>query len=87
VYNWDPINDLAAYVTQRKTAWESGASKIITEAKGDLADGRKEMHFIVESPVKLRSYFLFTTVGENYLQIAGEGDLALIDTIAHTLRP
>jgi hypothetical protein len=87
VYEWDPKNDLASYVTHRKTAWDSSSAAIIKEAKGDLVDGRKEMHFIVGGPDKLQTYFLFTTVGEKYLEIAGDGDLALIEEIAHTLRP
>jgi hypothetical protein len=50
-------------------------------------DGRKEMDFVVKTPDGLQAYFLFTTHGEQYLEIAGEGDLGLIQDIAHTLRP
>lgn len=86
IYDWDPKNDLAAYVIQRKIAWDASGFTLIKEDKGDLADGRKEMHYIVENPEKQPAFFLFTTVGEKYLQIAGEGDLDLIKEIAHTLR-
>jgi hypothetical protein len=87
VYAWDPKSDLASYVTHRKSAWDGSSARVIMEAKGDLADGRKEMHFIVEAADKLQSFFMFTTVGEKYLEIAGDGDLALIEEIARTLRP
>lgn len=87
VYLWDPKSDLAAYAAHRKTAWESGGSSIIAETSGNLAGGRKQMSFTVQSPDKLQAYFLFTTVGENYLEIAGDGNLALIEEIAQTLRP
>jgi hypothetical protein len=87
VYDWDPKNDLTAYVNQRKIAMEASDQKIVSDGEGMLADGRKEMHFIVESPEKEKSFLLYTTVGEKYLQIAGDGDLTLIEEIARTLRP
>ena len=87
IYSWDPKNDLAAFVTQRRTAWDAGGSSIVSESKGDLLDGRKQMSFIVESPEKQQAFVLFTTLGEKYLQIAGEGNLALAEEIAHTMRP
>jgi hypothetical protein len=87
VYDWDPKNDLNAYVTQRKTAWAASGQKIIRKSEGKLADGRGEMHFIVESLQKEQTFFLYTTIGEKYLQIAGDGDLALLEEIARTVRP
>jgi len=87
VYQWDPKDDLAAYVAHRKTAWESGGSAIIAETSGDLAGGRKQMSFTVRGPDKMQAFFLLTTVGENYLEIAGDGNLALIEEIAQTMRP
>jgi len=87
VYLWDPKNDLAAYVEHRKTACEAGGSSIVTGAKGDLRDGRKEMHYTVQAPDGAQAFFLFTTLGEQYLEISGEGDLARIEEIARTLRP
>jgi hypothetical protein len=32
------------------------------------------------------AYFLFAVSGDQYLQLAGEGDLQLIEEIARTLR-
>jgi hypothetical protein len=87
VYLWDPKNDLAAYVTHRRTAWEGGGFTIVRESKGDLMDGRKEMDFVVRAPDGQPAYFLFTNLGENYLEIAGEGGISLVEEIAHTLRP
>jgi len=86
-YLWDPKNDLAAYVVHRKTAWEAGGSTVLNETGGDLIDGRKEMHFTVQAPDSAQAFFLFTTLGEQYLEISGEGDLARIEEIARTLRP
>ena len=33
------------------------------------------------------AFFLFTTLGDRYLEISGEGDLPLIREVASTLRP
>jgi hypothetical protein len=52
-----------------------------------LVDGRPASDFFIEAPGAPLSYFLLTTIGDRYLQLSGEGDLALIETIARTLRP
>jgi len=89
VYLWDPNNDLAAYVQHRKTAWEpgSGGSSIIKESSGNLVDGREYASFVVQAADDRQAFFLFTTLGENYLEISGEGNLALVEEIALTVRP
>lgn len=86
VYQWDPKGDLEAYVNHRKSAWESDGHSIISESSGNLADGRKQKSFTVSGPDKAQAFFMVTTVGENYLEIAGDGNLALIEEIAQTLR-
>ena len=45
------------------------------------------MDFIVQGADGARAFFLFTTLGDRYLEIAGEGDLTLIREVALTLRP
>ena len=87
IYNWDPKNDLDAFVAQRKNAWEASGFLFVSQASYQLADGRPAVDFIVETPEKQQVFFSFTTVGEDYLQISAEGDLELAGEIAHTLRP
>lgn len=84
---WDPKNDLAAYVTHRRSAWDASGSKIVKESSGDLTNGRKYMSFIIHATDGFQSFFLFTTLGEKYLEISGEGNLALVEEIAHSMRP
>ena len=86
VYLWDPKNDLAAYVDQRKFAWQSGTQTIEEQREGELADGRHEIDFIVRGANGATAFFLLTTLGDRYLEISGEGDLALIREVALTLR-
>ncbi len=73
-------------MTQRRTAWLASGIQILEESSGDLADGRKYIGYIVESPEKQQTFFLFTALGEKYLEVSGEGDLALVAEIARTLR-
>jgi hypothetical protein len=87
IYDWEPKNDLAAFVTGRRKAWEAGQSIILEESGGDLRDGRKAFEFILQGPDGTPAFFLFTTLGERYLQLAGEGDLALDQEVARTFRP
>jgi hypothetical protein len=84
-YLWDPKNDLDAYVAQRKVAWDASGFAITREEQWQLADGRTAYVFVTQMPEQ-PSFTLFTTIGEDYLQISGEGDLALVEEIAHTLR-
>jgi len=84
---WDPKNDLEAYVSQRKSAWESSGAAILSEERIILSGDRPAAQFTLLSAEGAQSYILFTTVGEQYLTISGSGDLALLAGIAHTLRP
>jgi hypothetical protein len=87
VYQWDPKKDLPAFMTHRMSAWEGSGFTVTPDVTWELADGRGVASFIVLTPDKLQTYFLLTTVGQDYLEISGEGDLALVQEIAQTLRP
>jgi hypothetical protein len=87
VYKWDPKKDLTAYLAQRKTAWSDPGYKILSETSWELSDGRQAADLVVQAPDQAQAFFLLTTVGEDYLQIGGEGNLALVEEIAKTLRP
>lgn len=85
-YVWDPKQDLDAYVAQRKVAWNASGFAILREEEWQLVDGRAVRIFVAQTPEQ-PTFFLFTTVGDDYLQISGEGDSALVEEIARTLRP
>jgi len=87
VYQWDPKADLGAYVAQRRLAWEASGFKVRNGSLTQLPDGRPASDFFIEPAGGALTYFLLTTIGDQYLQLAGEGDLALIEAIARTLRP
>jgi len=52
-----------------------------------LSDGHAASDFIIVVPGRVPTYSLLTTIGDQYLQLAGEGDLSLLEAIARTLRP
>ena len=87
VYLWDPKNDLAAFAIHRTSAWQASGFTVRQGPSGDLTDGRKYVSFIIETSDKKQAFFLFTTLGEKYLEISGEGNLALAEEIAKTVRP
>ena len=87
VYDWDPQGDLGAFAAQRRLAWEASGFAVRDGSLLQLVDGRPASDFFVQPPGGALTYFLLTTSGQQYLQLAGEGDLALLEAIARTLRP
>ena len=87
VYQWDPKNDLTAFVDVRKTAWDSSGFSILEEDGRMLDLGLEARQFVVQAPDGKQSLFLFAAVGDQYVSISGEGDLDLVREITARLRP
>jgi len=86
VYIWDPKNDIAAYVAQRKTAWEASGFTILEEQSLTLELGLPAVQFTVQTPDGT-AVFLFAAIGDRYLELSGEGDLELVKEIVQRVRP
>ncbi len=87
VLDWDPKNDLAAYVEIRKQAWIASGMRIVAEETQILAGEHAATRFLVTSADgSAQSFFLLTTVGDQYLTLSGYGDLQTMDAIAQTLQ-
>jgi hypothetical protein len=84
---WDPTGDLDAFLAQRAGAWEASGIAVLSEERWSLEDGRPAAGFVVEGSDGAQAYFFFTTIGDKYLVLSGEGNLALLAEIAHTVRP
>ncbi len=84
---WDPKNDLEAFVDQRKLGWDSSGASILSEERILLDGERPAVQFTVQGIDGAQAFFLFTTIGEQYLTFSGNGNLDLLADIAHTLRP
>jgi hypothetical protein len=85
-YQWDPQNDLNAYTAQRRLAWESSGFTVVSEEAVTLSVGWPAVAFVVQLP-EGQAFYLFTYVGARYVEVSGDGDLALLREIALTLRP
>lgn len=86
IYEWDPKNDLAAYVANRKTAWQASGFQILEEEQVVLELGLSAVQLTVQTP-EAQAIFLFATLGDQYLELSGEGDLELVKEIVGRLRP
>lgn len=60
---------------------------MISEERWTLTDGREAAAFVVQGSDGSMGYFFFTTLGNRYLVLSGDGDLALLAEIAHSVRP
>ncbi len=87
VYQWDPKNDLAAFVDSRKMAWDASGFTILEEESPTLDLGLAARQFVVQTVEGKQALFLFAAVGDQYVAIGGEGDMALVKEIASRLRP
>jgi hypothetical protein len=86
IYQWDPKNDLAAFVANQKTAWEASGITILEEEQLTLELGMPAVRFHVRAP-DTDLIFLIAPLADQYLVLSGEGDLALVDEIVRRLRP
>lgn len=84
-YQWDPKNDLDAFIAQRKLAWEASGFKVMGEEAFTLSDSRRVVLFNVETLDANQVLFAFLNAGEDYLQVSGDGDLELAQEIIRTI--
>lgn len=87
INQWDPKNDLAAFVDVRKTAWESSGFTILDEEPLTLDLGLAAVRFTVQTADGVTVLFQFAAIGDQYISISGEGDLELVQEIMQYLRP
>jgi hypothetical protein len=86
VYQWDPKNDLAAFIENQKNAWEASGFTILEEQPLTLELGLAATQFTVQTP-DANVIFLITATGDQYLVLSGEGNLDLVREIVHRVRP
>ena len=87
INQWEPKNDLAAFVDVRRTAWESSGFTILDEEPLTLDLGLAAIRFTVQTADGVTVLFQFAAVGDQYISISGEGDLTLVEEIMMYLRP
>lgn len=88
VYQWDPKNDLDAYLqTRMRDAWTASGIQILSEEEVSLGGDQRAVTFIVSNEAGVEeAFFLVTLAGDQYLVLSGTGDLELLKEIALTGR-
>jgi len=86
IYQWDPKNDLAAFVANQKNAWDASGFTILEEEQRMLEPDLPAVQFTVQSP-DATTIFLVTAIGDQYLVLSGEGNLDLVKEIVQRVRP
>ncbi len=86
IYQWDPKNDLAAYVDHMKTAWEASGFTIVDEQELMLDLGVPARQYTVQT-AEGQAVFLIAALGDQYLVVSGEGNLDLVKEIVQRVRP
>ena len=86
IYQWDPRNDLAAFVANQKTAWDASGFAILEEEEMVLELGLPAVQLVVQTP-EANVVFLIAALGDQYLVLSGEGNLELVKEIVGRVRP
>jgi hypothetical protein len=86
VYQWDPKNDLAAFIANQKTAWDASGFAILEEKPLTLELGLAATQFTIQTP-EVTVVYLITAIGGQYLVLSGEGNLELVKEIVQRVRP
>lgn len=86
VYLWDPKNDLDARLEMRKTAFESSGNTILEEDEIEFPGGERGVRLLLQTTDGEQSLVVIAELGEDYLEISGVGDMALLDAIIRTFR-
>src|SRR6185503_18497502 len=71
IYQWDPKNDLAAFVANQKSAWEASGFSILEEEQRVLELGLPAVQLTVQTPESPVVY-LIAALGDQYLVLSGE---------------
>lgn len=86
LYQWDPKNDLEAFVVNQKNAWETSGFAILEEEELVLELGLPAMRFMIQTP-EASANFLIAALEDQYLVMSGEGNLELVNEIVQRVRP
>lgn len=86
IYQWDPKNDLDAYIANWKTSWDASGFTVLEEEELVLELGLPAVQYTIQTP-DANVVFLVTAIGDQYLVLSGEGNLELVKEIVQRVRP
>ncbi|MGD8848635.1 MAG: hypothetical protein PVI81_00225 [Anaerolineales bacterium] len=83
---WDPKNDLPAYIQVREQAFKDSGFTILEKEQVSLGEDWNGVGYKMETATGEQAYFFFASIGAQYLQLSGSGDLDRLTEIASTIR-
>ena len=86
LYDWEPRNNLPAYVANMKTAWEASGFSVLSEEERILELGLPAVQFTLQTP-EVQAVYLIAALGDRYLVLSGEGNLDLAKEMIGRVRP
>jgi len=87
IYQWDPKNDLAAYMESRKVAWDASGFTILDEEPITLDLGLEAVRITLQATDGVTFLYQIAALNDQYIVISGEGDLILAEELMRYLRP
>lgn len=86
VLNWDPKQDLEAFLDVRRTAWENSGIEIRVEEEWTWAEEIPGKTILLESVDGSVSQVYFTYLGDRYLEFSTTSEHENLERILETLR-
>lgn len=86
VLNWDPKQDLEAFLEVRRTAWESSGTEIQNENDWTWSGGVPGKTFRLQGVDGALSQVHFTYLEDRYLEISTTSEYQALEAIIATLR-
>jgi hypothetical protein len=70
----------------RRTAWLASGNVILEEGPVQFQDGHAGVRLLIQDTAGGESLTMLFTLGEDYLEISGIGDLVLLEQVISTFR-
>lgn len=86
VLNWDPKEDLEAFLEVRRQAWDSSGIEVLAEERWSWDGEIPAATFILKGIDGQQSLIIFTYAGDRYLTFSTTDDFQVVEDAAHTLR-
>lgn len=86
VLNWDPKQDLKAFLDVRRTAWDNSGVEIRVEEEWTWAEEIPGKTFLLEGADGSVSQVHFTYLGDRYLEFSTTSEYENLERILETLR-
>lgn len=86
IYLWDPKNELAARLEMRKAAWLASGNVILEESEVVYPGDHSGVRVLMQDTAGNQNVIILLELGEDYLELTGIGNIALLDQIMTTFR-